>query len=175
MTPPPLFGRLLGDAYARLPATVATLHARDGAQRYVGEVDVVRGTGLLSRICAEATRLPPAGRGRIEVDIVAGADGETWTRHVAGHAMRSRLREHDGHLRETLGLVTFDFRIACDDGRLRWIVERVSVFGLRLPRRWFRDVAAVEYEEAGRYRFDVRAGLPLAGLLVHYRGWLDVD
>ncbi|AXK71001.1 DUF4166 domain-containing protein [Lysobacter sp. TY2-98] len=175
LIPDTLFGRLLGEAYVRLPATVAALHARDGAQRYTGEVDVARGTRLLARVCGAATRLPPAGRGRIDVDIVADTQGETWTRHVAGHAMRSRLRAHDGRLRETLGLVTFDFRIGCDDGRLHWTVERVRVFGVVLPRTWFRDVAAVEYEEDGRYRFDVRAGLPLAGLLVHYRGWLDVD
>ncbi len=166
---------MLGDAYARLPTTVATLHARDGERRYAGEVDVVRGTTLLSRLCAAATRLPPQGRGRIDVDIVANRHGEAWTRHVAGHAMHSRLRASGGLLREQLGLVTFDFRLTVDGVGLHWIVDTVRVFGLRLPRRWFDGVAAREYEDDRRYRFDVRASLPLAGLLVHYRGWLDVD
>ena len=175
LIPPTLYGRLLGADYARLPRTVGMLHARDGLRRYAGEVEVRRGDGLLSRLCAWATRLPPAGAGPIAVDIDAGPSHETWTRHVAGHAMRSRLRAHRGRLRETLGLVTFDFRLVLDGARLRWDVDAVRVFGLRLPRALFGSVVAYEYEEAGRYRFDVRAALPLAGLLVHYRGWLDVD
>lgn len=174
--PDTLYGRLLGVRYAGLPRSVAALHARDGRRRYTGEVEVVRGRSALSRLCAWATRLPPAGQGPIAVDIEATADGERWTRHVAGHAMPSRLRAHEGRLRERLGLVTFDFRLDVDGGRIRWAVHAVHVFGLRLPRRWFDGVEALEYEDdAGRYCFDVRATLPLAGLLVHYRGALDVD
>ena len=175
LIPPTLYGELLGDAYAALPPAVARLHARSGPRRYGGRVHVTRGAGWLSRMCAAATRLPPAGDGPIVVDIDADARGETWTRHVAGHAMRSRLRAHAGRLRETLGLVTFDFRLVVDDAGLHWQVDAVRVLGLRLPRGWFRDVNATESEHDGRYRFDVRATLPLAGLLVHYHGALDVD
>jgi hypothetical protein len=170
-----LYQRLLGEDYARLPPTVAALHARGSHRRYSGDVEVERGTGLLARACAAVTGLPPTCRGRIEVDIDASADGETWTRRVAGHAMRSRLRACDGHLRETLGLVTFDFRLQIEGGRLRWRVARVRALGVPLPLRWFRAVHAVESQVGGRYCFDVRASLPLVGLLVHYRGALDVD
>ena len=175
MIPATLYGHLLGDAYARLPRSVALLHARDGRRRYAGEVDVRRGTSALSRLCAWATRLPPSGAGILEVDIEADADGETWTRHVAGHAMRSRLRAHRGRLRERLGLVMFDFDLRPDGTALQWEVAAVHVFGIALPRGWFDGVRAIESERDGRYRFDVRATLPLAGLLVHYTGWLDVD
>jgi hypothetical protein len=33
-------------------------------------------------------------------------------------------------------------------------------------------IEAMESEEDGRFRFDVRIGLPLIGQLVRYRGWL---
>jgi hypothetical protein len=80
----------------------------------------------------------------------------------------------DGLLCERLGLVTFAFALAVADGILTWQVRRVRALGVPLPARWFEGVRACESEVAGRYHFDVRASLPLAGMLVHYRGWLDV-
>ena len=89
--------------------------------------------------------------------------------------MRSRLWDADGVLCERLGLVTFGFALSARDGAIEWRVVRVRALGLPLPARWFGAVAAREFEQNDRYHFDVRAALPLAGLLVHYRGWLDVD
>jgi len=169
-----LYERLLGSAFDRMPPTAQRLHARAGAWRYAGEVDVERGRGVISRLCAWATRLPPAGCGAIAVDMDASDGIETWTRHVHGHAMRSTLRAHNGRLRERLGLVTFDFRLRVQDATVHWQVERVRALGLPLPASWFARVHAREFESDGRYRYDVRAVLPGIGLLVHYRGWLDV-
>lgn len=170
-----LFERLLGDAFTTLAPRVRKLHRDVGTRRYRGEVVVARGRHVLARLCAWATRLPPAGTGPIEVEIAADASGERWSRHVGGHVMRSFLRERDGCLHERLGLVTFVFRLRAREGAIDWSVIGVRALGLPLPARWFNGVAAREGEDAGRYTFDVRAALPLAGLLVHYRGWLDVD
>lgn len=172
---PLLFPGLLGARFLTLPPRVRALHLHEGRQRLSGEVEVVRGTRWLSRLCAWATRLPPAGNAPIMVEIVAVAGHERWTRHVAGHAMPSRLWSQAGLLCEKLGLVTFGFRLNVEDGALVWRVERVHIFGLRLPTTWFEGVAAHESERDGRYHFDVAAALPLAGLLVRYRGWLHVD
>lgn len=170
----PLFAHLLGDRFASLHGAVQRLHTRPGLQRWQGEVDVERGRGLLSRLCAWATRLPPAGRGPITVEIATTSARECWTRHVARHAMRSTLWADEGLLCERLGLVEFGFRLTEADGVLVWRVARVRALGLPLPARWFEGVSAREFEADGRYRYDVAARLPLAGLLVHYRGWLDV-
>jgi len=170
-----LFQRVLGDpAFDCLPATVSLLHSRAGRQRYRGEVDVRRGRHPMARLFAWATRLPPAGKGIISVEIDARGIGEHWTRHVGGHAMPSRLWSQDGLLCEQLGLVRFGFRLTVEEGVLVWRVGRVHALGLPLPARWFRAVLARESETAGRYWFDVAAAMPLAGLLVHYRGWLEV-
>jgi len=75
---------------------------------------------------------------------------------------------------ERLGLVTFGFRLHVVDEAIVWRVERVRILGLALPARWFRGVDARESQQAERYWFDVAAVLPLAGLLVRYRGWLHV-
>jgi hypothetical protein len=172
---PLLFPQLLGAGFGTLPPRVRTLHLRDGVQYLSGEVEVVRGTRWLSRLCAWATRLPPPGKTPITVEIVALPSHERWTRRVAGHAMPSRLWASDGLLCEKLGLVTFGFRLSAEDGSIVWRVERVHALGLPLPAAWFEDVSARESEPDGRYHFDVAATLPLAGLLVRYRGWLHVD
>lgn len=170
---PTLYRQLLGAQFDTLAPSLQALHARGGRHRYHGKVEVERGSGVLSRLCATATRLPGAGRGPVKVEIVAEAGQERWTRVFAQHAMRSRLWARDGVLCERLGLATFGFRLRIDEGAIVWRVERVRVLGVPLPARWFARVHAREYDRKGRYHFDVAAALPLAGLLVHYRGWLD--
>jgi len=170
-----LFARLLGGAFDTLAPRVRALHLREGERRYRGEVEVERGVGWLAALCIRATRLPPSGRGPIDVEIVADADGERWTRHIGGHAMRSRLWDAQGLLCERLGLVTFGFALSVRGGAIEWRVVSVRALGVPLPARWFGAVAAREFEQDDRYHFDVQAALPLAGLLVRYRGWLDVD
>lgn len=170
-----LFARVLGADFDMLPPAVQRLHRAQGLRRYHGEVEVERGHGLLSRILAAATRLPPAGTGPMRVDIQADWEEERWTRRIGGHAMPSRLWETRGLLCERLGLARFGFRLHAQDDAILWRVARASVFGIPLPATWFRDVVARESGQDGRYHFDVRAAMPVIGLLVHYRGWLHVE
>lgn len=170
----PLFAVLLGPAFDALPGPVRALHVAQGRRRYAGSVDVERGPGLLSRLVAFATHLPPAGSGPLCVEIQASPQQERWIRFIGGRAMPSRLRREGDVLCERLGLATFGFRLEVADDAIAWRVVRVRVFGVSLPSRWFTGVGARESADGERYAFDVWASLPLAGLLVHYRGWLDV-
>lgn len=179
-----LFPALLGADFDRLPGPVRRLHLRAGAACYAGEVQVDRGPHPLARLCAWATRLPPASAGPLQVEIVAADGREAWTRHIGGRAMPSRLWAGRGAMAgllcERLGLVVFGFALTVEPGahgaQIVWRVRRLRVFGLLpLPARWFDGVEARESVDGeGRYHFDVRAALPLAGRLVHYRGWLEV-
>ena len=171
-----LFRQLLGaDAFDALPLPLQRLHLQQGHRRYQGDVQVTRGNGLIARLCAWVTRLPPQGTGPINVEIVSDTRGERWTRHVGRHAMASTLWANERLLFERLGLVTFGFRLEARNGGIDWLVQRVRVLGvLPLPAAWFSQVAAREWAAGARYHFDVRAALPLAGLLVHYQGGLDV-
>jgi len=177
--PAALFARVLGPDFDSLPPTVRRLHEAPGAARWKGEVVVERGRHPLARLFAWATHLPPHGTGPAVVEIEARDGRERWVRRIGGGAMPSRLWAGtgvtDGLLCERLGAVLFGFVLGVEDGSIVWRVARVRVFGwLPLPARWFAGVVARESERDGRYRFDVRAALPVAGLLVHYRGWLDV-
>lgn len=169
-----LFAQVLGPAFDGLPAPVRALHMAQGVNRYRGGVEVERGGRWLSRLVATATHLPPPGAGPLCVEIEASPDTERWTRFIGGRAMPSRLWRDGEVLCERLGLATFGFRLEVVDHAIAWRVVRVSVFGVSLPACWFTGVGAREFGEDDRYRFDVWASLPLTGLLVHYRGWLDV-
>lgn len=170
-----MYRTLLGERMRLLPPCVRELHESTGLRQYRGEVSVVRGRSWLSRLCAWAARLPPQTHGAIEVEIDADADGERWVRRFDGHAMPSRLWVQDGLLCERLGLLRFAFVLEADESAVLWRVHGVRALGIALPKRWFDGVTAMESESGGRYRFDVRAELPVAGLLVQYWGWLDVD
>jgi Domain of unknown function (DUF4166) len=172
-TSPRLFHSVLGEAYASLPPALRALHA--GSGRWRGEAVVERGQGLLSRLCVWLTQLPPAGAHPVDVEIVARHDGEHWIRRYGGsHAMPSRLWMAGGALCERLGPVTLHYRLTIEDAAIVWRVAGIRILDLLpLPGRWFAGVVARESDGDGRYRFDVRAQLPVVGLLVHYRGWLQ--
>ena len=172
-----LFQRLLDPhVFAILPARVSKIHEALQTKIYRGQTDIERGSGFLAGILATATFLPPAGvKIDTEVEIAVTNKGEQWTRSFGGRRMRSQLWDADGLLCERLGLATFGFALSVENGVLFWRIRRVSSLGIPLPAKWFAGVVAREFVDGGRYRFDVRAELPLIGLLVHYRGWLDVD
>jgi hypothetical protein len=170
-----LFQRLLGQRFDALPAPVQRLHSARSVTLAVGRARVARGAGALSRFFAAVSGLPEPGNDvgvRVEIDARRGC--ETWTRTFAGKPMRSMLRERGGLLHESLGAAGFWFRLEASAEGIDWHLVRVAVLGVPLPVAWFRDIVARERAEGNRYSFDVRAALPGVGLLVHYRGWLDV-
>ena len=172
---PTLFQRLLGAPYYQLAPPVRALHGDDGCLHYEGRARVVRGRGLLARLCARVARLPPtADDVALSVRFDRDARGETWRRRFGSFAMDSRLRLRDGRLVERLGAVRLVYALHVDAGALYWYVDGVRVFGL-LPRpaAWCRGVQCREHEADGRYAFSVEATLPLVGPVVRYEGWLE--
>jgi hypothetical protein len=170
-----LFPRLLGSAFHQLPAPVQAIH-RSRQEYFEGTCDIERGRGLLARVMAAVSRLPPSGKSvKLRIRIQRGPVGETWTRDFGGHAMRSTLRARGVFLEERLGPTRFCFTLVPEAGGIRWDLASVRSLGIPLPVSWFRGVEAREGASGGRYTFDVRAALPVVGLLVHYRGSLDAD
>lgn len=170
-----VFQQVLGAEFYHLAPEVKQLHARQGEFVYRGRTRIVRGSGWLSRLCGWATRLPPAmDDADTTVRFTAMPGHEVWQRQFADARMRSRLWSEDGLLCERLGAVRFGFHLYRKDTALHWAVHRVHLFGLiPLPAHWFDAVRSREFVENGRYRFDVQARLPLAGLLVRYEGHLE--
>lgn len=170
-----LFPRLI-PGFDDLPAAVRAAHGAESESRFAGRCDIERGTSVLSRLLAAAASLPRAGRDiPVRVSIRRDGEREFWTREFEGRPMRSILRAKGGHLEESLGPVRFRFALSAVDGAIVWQVASVRALGIPLPVSWFSSVGGRESASGGRYCFDVRAGMSLAGLLVHYRGMLDVE
>jgi len=166
------FQRVLQGSFSGLPESLRRIHDSESKQLH-GRCDVERGNNWLVRWLAPFASLPPNGRDvPLSVSIRVDAQGETWARDFGGHRMQSRLWARDAVLAERLGAITLLFTLLAFEGRIEWRVVGARFLGMPLPTRWFAGASATEALVDGRYTFDVRATLPIVGLLVRYRGWL---
>jgi hypothetical protein len=171
-----LFPRLLVDAFAQLPAPVRALHVVTLPRRFEGQATVHAATGTVAQMLAWMLGFPAHSIDTaIAVDIEASGDGQRWIRHFPPRPMRTRLWAENGRLRERFGPLVRSFDLVADADGIDWQVATLHLFGLPLPRRWFRQIEARESVRDGRYWFHVHGALPLIGRLVGYEGWLDVD
>jgi hypothetical protein len=173
----PLHARALGSAYDTLPARLRDLH--DGATRgaFRGEAKVERGSHPLARLTAWLFGFPAAGDS-VPVDVVIEASGEReiWRRNFAGRRFHSELTlgrgRNDRLLVERFGAARVALALVVDGGRLRLVPRRMSIFGISLPSGLLPRGESYESEVDGRFSFYVEIALPLAGLVVRYRGQL---
>lgn len=171
--PPPLYARVMGAAFDRLPPAVRRLHdvCRDSGAE--GEGRVERGRGLVARILAAAMRFPPEGLWPLHVAFAEESGVERWTRDFGGHRFASALSARGGRIVERFGPLRFAFDLPSGPEGLEMRLRAWSVLGVPLPLALAPRIAAREWEEDGRFRFAVAAALPLVGEVVRYSGWLE--
>lgn len=171
--PLPLYARVMGDRFDRLPAPVQAMHAvlrDDGAD---GEADVVRGSTGPARLVAAVMGFPPAGHHPLHVAFAERDGVERWTRDFGGYRFASVLSQRGGRLIERFGPLRFHFDLPSDERGLQMVLRRWSFAGILLPLILAPRSAAQEWAEGDRFHFDVPIALPLIGLVVHYTGWLE--
>lgn len=168
----PLYERVLGERFAALPASVRALHEVHGDAAAAGEGEVRRGRSWIGRIAGWLTGFPPAGRYPLRVDFREEDGVERWTRHFGPHSFASSLSQHGHRLVERFGPLRFRFELPSDSSGLEMILVGWSCLGLPLPLALAPRTTAREWQEGGRFRFDVKIALPLAGEVIHYSGWL---
>jgi hypothetical protein len=171
--PPPLYERVLGERFADLPPAVRAMHdvLRDGGAS--GEAQVTGGRNVLARLLASALGFPPEGFHRLHLSFDERDGRERWTRDFSGRAFSSELSERDGRLSERFGLLRFAFDLPGDLTGFRMIIRRWWIGPVPLPLFLAPRSEAREWEEGGRFHFNVPIALPLLGPLIHYRGWLE--
>jgi hypothetical protein len=171
--PPPLYARVMGERFAALPPAVRAMHEvlRDGGAS--GEARVTRGRNPLAGLIAAALGFPTEGEHRLHVAFAERGGRERWTRDFSGRVFSSELAERGGRLTERFGLVRLAFDLPSDETGLRMVIRRWWLGPLPLPLFLAPRSEAREWEEGGRFHFDVPIALPLIGALVHYRGWLE--
>lgn len=171
--PPPLYRRVLGAAFDRLPAEVQAMHSVIGIAGAAGQGRVTRGANPLARLVATIMRFPRAGEHDLHV-LFETVDGhETWTRDFGGQRFQSRLSMAKGRLVEQFGPLRFHFDLAVDGDGLVMLLRGWTAAGIAMPLWLGPRIRASEAVDSNRFRFDVAIALPLIGDVIHYRGWLD--
>lgn len=171
-TPAPLYARLLRERFHSLPPLVRAIHLVHGDAAAAGEGEVRRGAGWLGRLAGIVVRFPPAGRYPLHLAFTEDDGVERWTRQFGPHRFASELSEQEGLLTERFGPLRFRFELPSDGSGPRMALRGWSFARLPLPIALAPRIDAREWQEDGRFRFDVRIALPLAGELIHYSGWL---
>lgn len=177
MTTMPLYRRILGAGFDRMPAPVRAVH--DFTGRYVGEgtATVERGN-VVARAIAALLGMPQAGRDRpVRIVIEATQKGELLSRYYPDCTLRTFQSCETRNGQTLLGEKFGPFRLlialtghesGCDFRLVRWSLGPVPLPMALAPR-----LVANERLHDGRHRFLVRISLPLIGLLLGYEG--DVE
>jgi hypothetical protein len=98
---------------------------------------------------------------------------ERWTRDFGGHRFSSELSAMGSRIVERFGPLRFVFDLPSGPDGLEMKLRGWSAFGIPLPLALAPRIGAREWEEEGRFRFEVAASLPIAGEIVRYSGWLE--
>ncbi len=174
----PLYCCLLGPAFDALPSAVQALHADAGARQWRGTAEVRRGRGPLARLVAAIMGFPKAAAAvPVTVSFTPEGSGELWTRDFGGKRFSSLQSEGKGRndylIVERFGPMAFAMALVVEEGRLKLIPRRWSVFGIPMPRALMPHGESFECESQGRFQFNVEIALPLIGLIVAYKGTLE--
>ena len=170
----PLFQQFLGDDFHRLPLSIQAGHAVYGLKRWAGRARVLRGTSLWSRFLARLFGFPPATDDTsVTVAMTPQQGGELWERRFDGKPFWSFLKINGDRMTERFGPLTFTLGLHVSDGQLHYPVLAGRIGPLPLPKFFLPQSIAKEFEQDGRFHFDVQLLAPFTGaLMVHYQGWL---
>ena len=175
----PLYPRILGGEWTRLPEGVRCYHAGLGEIRAFGRFEVRWGERPLARTLARLGGLPGAGEQvPTELQVTPDADGETWRRRFGSDFLATRQWEENGRLMERAGRFELSFRLEVSNSELvfeqtgAWL--RLGPARLPIPR-WLAPrvrARAGPAEGAEGMQVRVEVSLPGVGILCSYRGSL---
>ncbi len=172
----PIYKRLLGAQFERMPPALQQFHALQGHHVLHGEVEVASPSTSLARLLARMLGSPQqAQRGPIRFELQADGAAETWTRHFPGCSMRSTFRQVAGCLEERLGAARLHFRLVFSSDKLELRLVRMYFLGVRCPSWLLPSLVAEETSQGGRLLFNISASVPVAGIVARYRGFLDLS
>ncbi len=172
----PLYRQILGADWDALPAPIRTMHTLHDRLEARGFSRVERGTGLLSRLVAWMIGFPPAGENvPVTVNFELKNGVESWQRDFGGKCFVSYQSAGKGGLiYERFGPFTFGLELRLDQGRLYLHMRRWRFCGIPMPASLAPRGETYEHVEDGRFRFHVDIEQPGVGLIVRYRGWLEL-
>jgi hypothetical protein len=176
-TAEPLFQRLLGPAWNRLPPGLRAAHDVHGRKTFRGIADVERGNGILARCVAAVMRLPGAGTSiPVEVVFDRRERSEIWRRRFGEGVFQSHLSGGMGRsahlLCERFGPVAVFLALVVDAERLHFVVRGWSFLGIPLPATLAPAGETYETAEDDALQFSVDITHRWLGRIVRYEGSL---
>lgn len=172
----PLYRRVLGQNFERLPSKVRALHDLDGVSLWSGRADVERGTSFFCRLIAGLAGLPPDGLDQpLTVVFTAKSGAETWHRTFGPAVFLSHQSQGGPCIHERVGPARLTLVPEVTSAGLHLSLAAVHVLGIPVPKLFLPVVSTREYEVAGRYHFEVVSDLKVFGRLVRYSGWLEPE
>jgi len=168
-----LYERILGEDWLALPDTTRFLHAPSPVCELVGEADIQRGNNAFSRLLADLMRLPKSGRQiPTRVRVTAEREGEWLERWYDGQRFATWQWAQGKRLLEKFGPFTLRFSLQGNEAGIQFVLERVQLWSIPLPRLMRPHVDAHEASADGKHLFDVELRLPGLGRIVRYSGRL---
>ena len=182
-----LYPGLLGAAWNGLDERVRRMHGLDRAEG-AGVFRIQRGHGILARLMASLLGFPRAGeavptRLVVRSQPYRGTTCEIWQRTFGQHELVSRqYAGRDGLLAECFGCLELRLRLQAVGGALCFLPagSALALCGLRirLPGRMSPKVegrVAAAPGAGDRLEVSVSVDAPLAGLLLAYDGYLEME
>jgi len=160
------------------PHSLKELHGSSASRRWSGHAQVRHGGGILARTVRAIVGFPKAASDvPVTVTFSPEDGGERWVRRFGGKAFSSLQSVGAGRnehlLVERFGVASFALALVIDGGRLCLVPRRWSLLGIPMPAFLLPRGVSFEYEDAGRFHFDVEISAPVVGLIVAYKGSLE--
>ncbi|KZK86237.1 Saccharopine dehydrogenase [Pseudovibrio sp. Ad13] len=174
------FKQVLGSAFNLLPTALQNFHGSGQKQTWQGQAVVHRGSGLLSKMIGRVFGFPKTNdAANVCVTQIPDENGLSWTRSFDGKEFESFLKVGRGKdsylLSEQFGPVKVALALVLDEGKLRFIPRRWSIFSIPMPRILLPHGESFEQETDGRFSFDVQISAPVVGHIVSYKGYLEPE
>ena len=174
----PVYRRILESRYGHLAAPIRLLHDVTGIHRFRGRSKVERGSNPFADLVATIMGFPKAGQDlAVDVELSVEDRVETWLRKFDGKPFSSTqefgVGRYEGLVVERFGPMAFGLALVEKDTELHLMMRRWDMFGLAMPLFLAPKITAFEHGARDRFNFSIRLSLPLIGLIVAYRGWLE--
>jgi hypothetical protein len=105
------------------------------------------------------------------VGVASVVRGSTWLARLFGWVTGLPPEQHNGPVTV---LLEATFKYSLEGGAIRWTAVAGRTLGVPWPDSWLKGIDASETIRGNQYYFNVRAALPVVGLVVHYVGAVDV-
>ena len=176
MTP---FERVLGTAFANLPAPVRELHALRDSALTSGLAEIAAEPGALKWLLCKLAGLPQPGLDvPVTVRFIPEPRGsERWERRFGDRRYASWMEAGSGRdagcLIEHFGMFDLRFRLQPSDQGLRWTLAGWRWLGMPLPAWSVPQIDCLESGNGNRFCFDIDVAFPFLGPVLRYKGWLE--